>query len=93
MKYEVQLTKSSKKKLDLLGLVVKKRINKALRNMIDYYDEKEVSKPDVKLLKGKYQGLLRLRVGDIRVIFKMESNKFIILIIDVVSRGNAYKNK
>lgn len=93
MKYEVQLTKSSKKKLDGLGLVVKKRINKALRNMIDYYDEKEVSKPDVKLLKGKYQGLLRLRVGDIRVIFKMESNKFIILIIDVVSRRDAYKNK
>lgn len=93
MKYEIQLTKNAKKKIDRLGKTVKKRIDKAFRNMLDFYDDKEVPKPDVKLLKGKYQGLLRLRVGDIRIIFKMNGNELVILVIDIVSRGKAYKKK
>ncbi|MFC2083952.1 type II toxin-antitoxin system RelE/ParE family toxin [Bacteroidota bacterium] len=93
MRYEIQLTKQAKRQIDNLGQKVRKRINNALRNLIDYYDGKETTKPEVKLLKGKYQGLIRLRVGDIRIIFKMMGNQFVILIIDVVSRGDAYKRK
>ncbi len=92
MKYIIQLTTKAKKEINRLGISVKKRIDEAFRNMIDFYDDKEVPKPDVKTLKGKYQGLFRLRVGDIRVIFKMNEKELVILVIEVVKRGDAYKN-
>jgi mRNA interferase RelE/StbE len=67
------------------------RINTVLKRLVDYYNGLDVPPPDVKILKGKYQNLLRLRVGDMRVIFKIENDEFVILVIDVVSRGDAYK--
>ena len=48
--------------------------------------------PDVKSLHGKYRGFFRLRVGSYRVIFRVEKEQLIILIVDVVPRGNAYKS-
>ena len=46
---------------------------------------------DTKFLSGKLKGLIRLRVGDYRVIFEKIAQRFIIY--DVVHRKNAYKNK
>ena len=64
----------------------------ALKNMLDHYDGQEnTTKPDVKKLRGKYNGILRLRVGEMRVIFKMSGKTFVVLVIDIVSRGDAYK--
>ena len=91
MKYKVQITKRAKKYLDRLGEKTKHKINKELRQLIEYYEGKNVPLPDVKMLKGDYHGLLRLRISDIRVIFKIEHQRFIILIIDIVPRGDAYK--
>ena len=92
MKYELWLTKKAQKSLERLGPQAKKRINEAFKELIAYYQQSEgLPAPDLKMLKGKYQGLLRLRVGDWRGIFKMEADKFVILVIDVVSRGSAYK--
>ena len=45
---------------------------------------------DVRQLKG-YSHRFRLRVGDYRVIFDMEENKMIILVLVVGSRGDIYK--
>ncbi|WGS66083.1 type II toxin-antitoxin system RelE/ParE family toxin [Marinitoga aeolica] len=91
MSYIVKLTKKAKKSMNKLDKATKDRINKALINLIDYYDGKNVSEPDVKILKGKYFGLLRLRVGNYRIIFKLEENELIILILEIVARGSAYK--
>lgn len=91
MKYRVQLTKNAAKSIKKLGKDTKVRINKALRAMLDYYEGTESYEPDLKQLKGKYKGLLRLRVGDLRVIFKMDGINLIILVLEVVKRGDAYK--
>lgn len=91
MTYKVRLTKRAHRKLSRLGGDMQDRINRALLRLIDYYDGRTVSPPDVKILKGKYQNLLRLRVGDLRVIFKIEDAIFVILVIDIVPRGDAYK--
>lgn len=90
MNYRVKITKRAKKRLDGLGEDARRRINTALKRLIDYYNGVNVPLSDVKTLKGKYQNLLRLRIGDLRVIFKIENDEFVILVIDVVSRGNAY---
>ncbi len=91
MKYIVRLTKRAKKQLDRLQIAMRPRINDALKNLVDYYSEKEnIPKPDVKMLKGKYKGLLRLRVGDVRVVFRLEYEQFVIFVIEIVPRKDAY---
>ena len=52
---------------------------------------KQVLAPDLKQLHGKYRGLLRLRTGSWRIIFKMEADRLVVLVFDVVKRGNAYR--
>jgi len=59
--------------------------------MLLYYQGNCTTKPNLKMLKGKYKGLLRLRTGDIRIIFKMDGIKLIILVLDIVKRKDAYK--
>jgi mRNA interferase RelE/StbE len=45
---------------------------------------------NVKKLKG-YSDLLRLRVGDYRIIYKVNNGELIVLVIDVGNRGEIYK--
>lgn len=91
MSYQVELTQKASKQLERLGSQTRSHINQALKRMIDYFDDQEVARPDIKMLKGKYRGLLRLRVGGMRVIFKMERGHLVILIIDIVARSDAYR--
>tara|TARA_Y100000310_G_C20634754_1_gene790578 strand:- start:800 stop:1054 length:255 start_codon:yes stop_codon:yes gene_type:complete len=42
-------------------------------------------------LVGNFAGLRKLRIGDYRVIYKIISNKLIIVIVDMSSRKNIYK--
>ena len=92
MKYEIRLTKRAKKRLDKYGKDTQDRINHTFRNLIAHYSGENVPPPDLKVLQGKYNGLLRLRVGDLRVIFRMEADSMVILVIDIVPRGSAYKD-
>lgn len=45
---------------------------------------------DVKRLRGKWRGFLRLRIGEIRVIFKIDLEKKEILVYNVHFRGKVY---
>ncbi|NLT46008.1 MAG: type II toxin-antitoxin system RelE/ParE family toxin [Thermotogaceae bacterium] len=46
---------------------------------------------DFRGLTGKYYGLLRLRVGDCRIIFKLQGDEFVIIVVEIVKRGEAYR--
>ncbi|MBQ1393332.1 MAG: type II toxin-antitoxin system RelE/ParE family toxin, partial [Lachnospiraceae bacterium] len=45
---------------------------------------------DIKKLKG-HSNLLRLRIGDYRIIYTVDNGEYIILVIDVGNRGDIYK--
>lgn len=91
MSYRVRLTRRAKKALDDLTPVVRDRVNQALDNLLSHYEGQQVPAPDLKQLHGKYKGLLRLRAGGWRVIFKMEADRLVVLVFDVVKRGDAYR--
>ena len=91
MTYRVQLTNRAHKAIEALGHGARERINQSLDRLLSYYEGRDVPQPDVKALRGKYRGLLRLRVGDWRIIFKIEAGSFIILLVDIVGRGGAYR--
>jgi mRNA interferase RelE/StbE len=91
MSYRISFTRLSKRQHEKLDTTVKNRIDKSFRQLVDYYDGKASKKPDVKSLSGKYYGLLRLRVGDYRVIFQVRGEEFVILVVQIVKRGDAYR--
>ena len=91
MSYRISFTRVGKRQHEKLDIAVKNRIDKSFRQLVDYYDGKTGKKPDVKSLSGKYYGLLRLRVGDYRVIFQVRGDEFVILVVQIIKRGDAYR--
>lgn len=91
-RYKIIWTKKAKKEMEAPDKTTQEHIRKGIKQLLDYYRGKTNKHPDVKQLKGKYRGLLRLRIGDYRVIFNVVERKLAILILRVSSRGDAYKN-
>ena len=91
MSYRISFTRLSKRQHEKLDTTVKNRIDKSFRQLVDYYDRKARERPDVKSLSGKYNGLLRMRVGDYRIIFQIRGDAFVILVVQIVKRGDAYR--
>lgn len=82
MKYQIILEKPAQKFLKRLNRTDKERILKAIYRL----PEGE----DIKRLRG-HQDLLRMRVGDYRIIYTVDNGKLIVCIIDIGNRGNIYK--
>ena len=91
MSWKIKISKRARKHRNLYTSDLKKRIDSAFLNLLNYYNGKDTPKPDVKILTGKYQGLLRLRVGEFRVIFTMDIQDSEVFVIDILPRGKAYK--
>lgn len=39
-----------------------------------------------------YENLYRIRVGDWRIIYAIEDNRLIVLVLEIAPRGGAYRN-
>lgn len=44
-----------------------------------------------KLLKGKHAGLHRLRSGDFRVLYQVEDERLVVLVVKVGNRREVYR--
>jgi mRNA-degrading endonuclease RelE of RelBE toxin-antitoxin system len=94
MNYTIKLTKKAEKFLDGAGARVKKQIDDSFIDLIKFYDGVLDHVPDIRLVYGKYEGkILRLRTGKFRILFKMEKDKFIIIVIEIDSRKDIYKKR
>lgn len=80
--YQIIIKKKAKKFIDKLPLNDKKRLVSAI--------EKLPNGEDIKRLKG-YSDLLRLRVGEYRIIYTVDNGKLIVYVIDAGNRGEIYK--
>jgi mRNA interferase RelE/StbE len=82
---EVVVHHAADKYLDRLSQPVKGQIEDALDNL-----EKEPPQGDIRPYEGN-PGMLRLKVGKYRVLFKIEHEK--ILVTHIEPRGQAYTKK
>ena len=82
---QVKLHRSAEKYLDRLQQADRDRFDTAFAEL-----EKEPPEGDIKPYKGS-SGILRLRVGNYRAIFKVEDNS--ILVTHIEPRGQAYTKK
>ena len=81
--YNIVLKKRAKKFLDKLSQNERSRIVREI--------ERLPIGNDIKPLRG-HDGLLRLRIGKYRVIYTVDNGRLIVVVIDIDSRGQIYKN-
>lgn len=85
MSYEVIIPKKVAKQIRALPANISRKILSSLSSL-----EQNPRPNDVKKLKG-YDQTYRIRVGDYRVVYDIEDNKLIVLILSCRHRKNVYK--
>jgi mRNA interferase RelE/StbE len=83
--WQVILTRQPQKVLRKLPQDVLQRISRALDEL-----SKDARPSGCKKLAG-YDNLFRLRVGDWRIVYAIEDERLVILVLEVVPRGDAYR--
>lgn len=82
MMYHIILKKPAKKFIDRLPVDEKRRVVDAI--------EKLPNGEDIKPMKGR-SGLLRLRVGEYRIIYSVDNGELTVYVLDAGNRGQIYK--
>ena len=80
--YRIIIKKKAKKFIDKLPFTERERIAYAI--------ERLPNGEDIKKLKG-YDELLRLRVGEYRIIYSVDNGELIVYVVDAGNRGDIYK--
>lgn len=80
--YRIIVKKKAKKFIDKLPMNERKRIAYAIEQL--------PNGEDIKKLKG-HDELLRLRVGEYRIIYSVDNGKLIVCIVDAGNWGDVYK--
>lgn len=84
--YTLRFSRQAQKFLEKQSHGVRQRIRTALLELA----EDPLAHRQVKRLSGT-DALLRLRVGDVRVVFSIEEEELLILIIAIGNRGEIYR--
>ena len=79
--YRIILKKRAKKFIDTLPKQEKIRLVTAIEQL--------PNGSDIKKMKG-HDDLMRLRVGEYRVIYTVDNGELVVLVIDVGNRGEIY---
>jgi mRNA interferase RelE/StbE len=85
--YEVELTGRARKQYTALDPAIRDRIRLALRGLAD-----DPTPAQVKALTGGSR-LLRIRVGDWRVIYTVEHDQTRVVIVDIGHRSTVYRHR
>lgn len=80
--FSVVIKKRAKKFIDKLPKNEKMRIVSAIEKLPDG--------EDIKALRG-HRDILRLRVGDYRILYTINNDKLVIIVVDIGNRGDIYK--
>lgn len=83
--YSISYERSSAKELSKLDKPVARRIIKSVNKLGD-----DPRPPGCRPLVG-YEGLWRIRIGDYRVIYSIEDDNLIVLVVRVAHRREVYK--
>ena len=90
----LKLSKSALKFLNNLSPKEQLKIKQKLKFLVDGINNNEnipFQELDIKSLTGDWKGYLRLRIGKIRVIFKLNRIENELFVYEIDYRGNIYK--
>jgi mRNA interferase RelE/StbE len=83
-RYQVLLERQPEKVLRRLPRDLVRRIDEAVRGL-----ERDPRPPGCRKLSG-HETLYRIRVGDWRIIYAVEEDRLVVLVIEITPRGDAY---
>jgi len=86
MAYKVEFTPKSAKQFSKLDKAIQQRIQAFIRRLQALEEPKSIGKP----LIGNLAGMWRYRVGDYRLLSKIEADRLIILLVSIEHRSSAY---
>jgi len=84
--WQVLIQHRAEKALRRLDKPLRRRIGEAINQLV--HNPRPVG---CKKLAG-YDNLYRLRVGDWRISYAIEADKLIVLVVEIVPRGQAYRH-
>ena len=87
--YDVEISKESAKYYKKVDAITRSRINKALNIIL--LNPKDTDHYDIKPLRGILKGLWRYRVGNIRIIYRINNEKKKVQIVTIRPRGEVYR--
>lgn len=85
--YEIRLTRDAQKFYQAADAPLVRRLNRCF----DQLRRNPYGHPNIKRLKGPLAGHWRYRVGDWRVVYRVDEDKQAITIVLIVHRGKAYR--
>ena len=85
MKFKIIITDSALRDYRKINNPFKDQIKVKIDDLCDFTNETK----NVKMLKGEFKGLYRLRVGDYRIIFRTQNES--VIIIAILHRKDVYK--
>ncbi len=93
MEWRVRIHRSALCFLENLSESGRRNLEEKLRELIDALEHGVLPyrRLDIRRLRGDWESFLRLRVGDIRIIFKIDFESKTIYIYHIHYRGSAYK--
>ncbi|MDY6910116.1 MAG: type II toxin-antitoxin system RelE/ParE family toxin [Thermodesulfobacteriota bacterium] len=80
--------------LERLDEKEKERIRLKLKSLVGVIESQGIipfKELDVKRLEGEWKGFLRMRIGRIRVICRIEKQDDVLLVYEIDYRGDVYK--
>jgi mRNA interferase RelE/StbE len=84
---EIRLTRAAERGLSALDKIMLRRVDAAIGGLaVDQYP------PGSKKLQGAGD-LYRIRVANYRVIYRVEDNRLVVLVIDVGHRHDIYRDR
>jgi mRNA interferase RelE/StbE len=85
--YELVLTRKSQKFYQKANSSLVSRLNKCFEQLC----QNPYQHPNIKSLQGKLSGRWRYRVGDWRVVYKIDEEQKLIIILLIATRGEVYR--
>ena len=93
MEWQVKIHRKAYRFLESLPEDRRRIVEEMLRELVEALERGVLPyhRLDIRKLRGEWKGFLRLRVGDIRVIFRIDFENKVIYIYNIHYRKHAYK--
>ena len=82
--YTISIKQSAVKALSKIASAQRLRLIEAI-------DKLKTNPNAGSVLKGEFSGLRRIRIGDYRIVYEVQNEQLIILVVRVAHRREAYK--
>ncbi len=93
MEWTVRIHRKARRFLEELPDNERRRVVEKIRELLEALNEGVLPyrRLDIRRLRGEWEGFLRLRVSDIRIIFRLDFEAKILYIYHIHRRGAVYK--